>query len=234
MLWYLPFDALPRPGGGYLVEDWETTTLASANVLALLHPQPRPKDPRVVAVGAPEGADLSGARSELEALRRSFPGVRALVGPEARIAAVQEAASRADVLHLATHGAVDAQDPRSSSLRLADGPLRLSDVYGLRLGSGSLVVLSACQTGLAGETPGRDLASLAQGFATAGASTVIASLWSVDDAATAELFDTFYERLARGAPRGAALRAARLELLGRKGRSHPYFWAPFTLLGDPD
>ncbi len=234
VLWYLPFDALPRPQGGFLVQDWQTSTLASANVLALLQAHARPQFPRVVGVGAPEGVDLPGTQAELSALRQAWPGALVLVGAEARVKDVLEAAAGADLVHLATHGTVDPQDSNASSLRLADGPLRLADLYGLRLGAGSLAVLSACQTGLAGEVPGRDLASLAQGLATAGASTVVASLWSVDDAATADLFREFYARLAGGAGRAEALRQARLEVMARPERAHPFYWAAFTLLGDPE
>ncbi len=234
VLWYLPFDALPRPQGGFLVQDWQTSTLASANILTLLSARARPPQPRVVGVGAPEGVDLPGTLAELKALQRAWPRARLLTGRQAGLRDVMEAANGADVVHLGTHGTVDAQDPNSSGLHLADGTLRLADLYGLRLAPGSLAVLSACQTGLAGEVPGRDLASLAQGLATAGASTVVASLWSVDDAATAQLFDEFYARLAGGSARAEALRQARLALLGRPERAHPFHWAAFTLLGDPD
>lgn len=227
ILWYLPFDALPRPGGGFLAQDWETSTLASANVLALLQARTRPERPRVVAVAGP---GLPGAAAELEAVRTAFPHAALLQGGDAGVARVREDLSGADVLHLATHGTVDPLDSNSSRLKLFDGPLRLADIYGLRLAPGSLAVLSACQTGLAEDTPGRDLASLAQGFSAAGPSTVVASLWSVDDQATAELFREFYTELARGAGRAEALRAARLRVMA--GRAHPYYWAPFTLLGD--
>ena len=233
-LWYLPFDALPRPQGGFLVQDWQTSTLASASVLNLLLARGRPEDLHVVGVGAPEGVDLPGTLAELKALQRAWPHARLLTGSQAGLRRVMEAANGADVLHLGTHGTVDAQDPNASGLHLADGTLRLADLYGLRLAPGSLAVLSACQTGLAGEVPGRDLASLAQGLATAGASTVVASLWSVDDAATAELFDEFYARLAGGSGRAEALRQARWTLLARPERAHPFYWAAFTLLGDPD
>ncbi len=82
------------------------------------------------------------------------------------------------------------------------------------------------------EEPGREIASLAGAFATSGASSLIASLWKVDDASTAILFENFYRSLKAGKRRGEALREAKLSLVKNSATSHPFYWAPFILIGE--
>jgi len=94
-------------------------------------------------------------------------------------------------------------------------------------------VLSACETGLGKEIKGEGLIGLTRGFMYSGAPRVVASLWNVDDLATAELMKLFYQRMLKdGLPAGAALRAAQLELSGQKRWASPYFWAGFVLHGE--
>ena len=108
-------------------------------------------------------------------------------------------------------------------------------MFGLSL-SADLVVLSACQTGLASGAladvpPGDDWVGLTRAFLHAGARRVVATLWPVDDWATAALMERFYEGYAGGAEPGRALAAAQRALLGRVGTSHPFFWAGFVAVG---
>ena len=149
--------------------------------------------------------------------------------------------SRYGILHIATHGIFDSEHPELSGVVLSlvdkdgrgqDGFLRLNDIYNLRLNA-RLVVLSACQTALGKEINGEGLIGVTRGFFNAGASTVIASLWKVDDVATAALMPAFYQGLLRNrlAP-SAALRAAQIEIRKQERFSAPYFWAAFTLQGD--
>jgi CHAT domain-containing protein len=91
------------------------------------------------------------------------------------------------------------------------------------------VTLSACETGL-GRAAGGDLVGLCRGFLAAGARTLVVSLWRVDDAATAELMAAFYRQLTAGQSPAAALRAAQLAGLARYG--HPYYWAPWVVVGN--
>ena len=103
------------------------------------------------------------------------------------------------------------------------------DAYELRLRC-MLVTLSACETGVSALAPGNDLVGLARGFLLAGAPALLVSLWMVDDAATADLMTSFYRALLTGIRPAAALRRAQCELLAT--HPHPFFWAPFTLIGD--
>jgi CHAT domain-containing protein len=145
------------------------------------------------------------------------------------------------MLHFATHGLIDTDRAQGSSLVLSlvddngqaqDGFLRLQDIYNLRLPA-ELVVLSACQTALGKEIGGEGLVGLTRGFMYAGARRVVASLWQVDDAATAALMTGFYRRMVveRRTP-AAALRLAQLEVLSRRQWSSPFFWAAFTVQGE--
>jgi len=94
------------------------------------------------------------------------------------------------------------------------------------------VVLSSCQSALGSDNPGREFASLASAFTVAGAPTVIASLWRVDDASTGLLFSEFYRNLKRGMGKTEALRQAKLSLKGKAMTASPHLWSPFILLGD--
>jgi CHAT domain-containing protein/tetratricopeptide (TPR) repeat protein len=143
------------------------------------------------------------------------------------------------VVHLATHGILNARHPELSGLVFSlvdkrgmpkDGFLRVGDVYNLNLPI-DMVVLSACRTGVGKLVRGEGLIGLTRGFMHAGAARVVASLWKVDDEATAELMKRFYANmLQRKMPAAAALRHAQLELM--QTRRQPYFWAGFILHGE--
>jgi CHAT domain-containing protein len=131
-------------------------------------------------------------------------------------------------LHLACHGMFRSDNPMFSSLKLGDGWLTAAEVLDLDL-AGALVTLSACESGRNEVFGGDELIGLTRAFLGAGAATLVASLWLVQDETTAELMDKWYEHLREGVGRAAALRRAQLEL--RDKFSHPYYWSPFVLIG---
>jgi CHAT domain-containing protein len=145
------------------------------------------------------------------------------------------------ILHFATHGLFDTKRPESSGLVLSmvgrdgrplNGFVGLQDVYSLRAPV-DLVVLSACQTALGRDVRGEGLVGLTRGFMYAGASSVVASLWQVEDKATAELMKQFYANmLQKGMPPGAALREAQNSIRQTPRWRSPYYWAAFTLQGE--
>ncbi len=146
------------------------------------------------------------------------------------------------IVHFATHALVNDRRPELSGLvmslvdergRPQDGFLRLGDIYNLDLPA-DLVTLSACKTGVGREVRGEGLISLTRGFMYAGASRVVASLWKVDDEATAELMKNFYRHMLKdGLPPAQALRLAKSEVRqARAAWAAPYFWAGFVLQGD--
>lgn len=146
------------------------------------------------------------------------------------------------VVHFATHGLIDAEQPELSGLVLSlfdrrgrpkkYGFLRLPDIYNLDLPV-ELVVLSACRTGLGKQIRGEGLVGLTRGFMYAGAPRVVSSLWRVDDESTAELMKRFYHHMFRGQlPPAAALREAQQDIRSQKRWSYPYYWAAFVLQGE--
>lgn len=145
------------------------------------------------------------------------------------------------ILHFATHGLFDPKNPKKLGLYLSminkagqdeDGFITMQDVYNLRVPV-SLVVLSACRTGLGEDVRGEGLIGLTRGFMHAGASSVVASLWKVDDEATAELMKYFYTNMLKNGMRpAAALREAQNTLRQNPHWSSPHYWAGFTLQGE--
>ncbi len=204
---------------------------------------------------AARAARFSGNTLWLPRLRASREEARliaSLAPPQARLLALDFQASRATarsdrlsryrMLHFSTHGFFHSQHPDLSGLVLSlvdergrhtDGFLRLHEISDLKL-LADLVVLSACQTALGREIQGEGLVGLARAFMHAGAARVVASLWMVDDQATAELMKSFYRTMLGPQRTGpaAALRAAQLALWKQPRWRSPYYWAAFSLQGD--
>ena len=148
--------------------------------------------------------------------------------------------SKYRVIHVATHGLLNAERPQFTGVVLSlvgnkthDGFVRTDEVFNLRLGS-PLVMLSACETGLGKEKRGEGVMGLTRAFMYAGAPTVGVSLWSVADKSTADLMTDFYRRLlsSEGSASSSALRGAQLAMISGKKYSAPFYWAPFVLVGD--
>ena len=145
------------------------------------------------------------------------------------------------IVHFATHGVLDSEHPELSGIVLSsvdrtgkttNGLMPLHDIYSLHLSS-ELTVLSACQTALGKDIKGEGLIGLTHSFMSAGTNTVVASLWKVDDRATAVLMADFYESmLQRGMSPSSALRSAKMKLMRDKRWSAPYYWAGFVLQGE--
>ncbi len=145
------------------------------------------------------------------------------------------------IIHFATHGLLNSQQPALSSIVLSlvnekgqiqEGFLRSHEIYNLNLPA-EVVVLSACETGLGKEIKGEGLVGLTRGFMYAGSPRVVVSLWSVNDRATANLMTRFYRKMLKDNLRpAAALRAAQIEMLNNRQWNEPYFWAAFALQGE--
>ncbi len=251
-LHYLPFAALPEPGGtAPLLAAHEIVTLPSASSLALLRRELglRPPAPAALAMFAdpvfgPDLPRLAFSRQEAAAVLALVPRGQALValGPEANLdTALSGALGRYRLLHFATHGVLDGEHPERTGLVLSQvdregrprpGFLGPPEIAGLRLNA-DLVVLSACQTALGKEVRGEGLVGLTRSFMAAGAERVLVSLWRVDDRATAELMEGFYRALlTEGKPAAAALRQAQAELRQVPAWGSPSYWAGFVLQGD--
>ena len=142
-------------------------------------------------------------------------------------------------IHFATHGFIDEAKPDFSSLVLTketnseeDGFLQAKEIFNLDLNA-DLVVLSACQTGLGKLIRGEGMVGLTRAFMYAGTPTVMVSLWSVSDVSTATLMGEFYRNLVKEKlSKTEALRNAQLSMLGNEKFAHPFYWAPFVIIGD--
>ncbi len=187
---------------------------------------------------------LPYTRTEVNEIAALFPAAEARIflGAEASEEKVKaEDLSRARYVHLAAHGMIDEDYPARSGIILAaardskeDGALQVSEVMRLKLNA-DLVTLSACRTGLGKLLNGEGIIGLTRAFLYAGADGVVVSLWNVNDIATASLMKAFYKNLQQGMAKDEALRRAKLDLIkGQKSAwQHPYYWAPFVLIGDP-
>lgn len=231
VLHYLPFHALVDPSGTPMVERVEIAYAPSAAVLASCYD--RPSVPAGLGsrllIGVPEPA-IPQVAGEIEALDRLFGPSLILSGPQATEQAFRRHAPEADVIHLASHAVFRQDNPLFSAIRLSDGWLSLYDLYGLRLRA-SLVTLSACETGVNDVLAGDELVGLARGFFQAGTASVVVSLWAVNDASTARLMERFYAHLETGLGPAAAMRLGQIDL--RREHPHPYYWAPFVVIGRP-
>ncbi len=184
----------------------------------------------MVALGL-AGADTPSIADEIQTLESLFPDAVTLTGSRATRANLLKAAPGARFLHLASHGYFRRDNPMFSFLKLADSRLNFYSLLDLKL-SAELVTLSACHTGVNKVFPGDELHGLMRGFLHAGAPSLVASLWATSDASTAELMKEMYGQIRAGASKRAALRAAQIAIKDEYG--HPYYWAPFILMGNPN
>jgi CHAT domain-containing protein len=227
---------------------------------------------KVLAFGNPDLDDskmaLQFAGIEAKEIKNLYPESTIYLEKEATEERAKTLSPQNDIIHFASHAELNENDPLSSAVLLAksdkeDGRLEVREIFGMDL-KASLVVLSACETGLGRLSSGDELVGLTRAFIYAGTPSVVASLWNVEDSSTAQLMASFYKNL-KTMSKVEALRQAQLQLIrgqvnsdllagrgiGGVGRldeapppktsapefgsvstSHPYFWAPFILVGD--
>jgi len=201
---------------------------------------------RDVGVEGSEIPRLAASREEADSIIKTVPwrtGFEALDFEANRARVLGADLAQYRVVHFATHAMLDDDHPELSGILLSmvdekgqqqNGYVQLRDVYNLKLPV-DLVVLSACQSGVGKDVKGEGLISLTRGFMYAGASGVVASLWKVDDEATAELMKHFYEGLFKKTlTPAAALREAQLAIRQQKRWQEPYYWAGFVIQGRYD
>jgi CHAT domain-containing protein len=258
VLHFVPFEALPVPRSGAALGDLAVTSYAPS-VGTLLELRSRPTvvtTTAVLALGdarygpsfdtARGSSSIGGvrtlgalphSRAEVERMAKLFPSSRStiLLGERATESALNHAGAGQSVVHLATHGWIDPNETASSARVMGegdgeDGLLQFREILRLPLAA-DLVTLSACQSALGEVVTGEGMVGLARAFFFAGTDSVVATLWNVDDAATTDFMASFYDGLRRGLPKAEALRRARVELRSDPRYRHPYFWAPYVLLG---
>lgn len=242
-LHFLSFAALIAPGlpTRFLINQYQVAYTPSASVWVQLEDRPLRTQPAGIIALAPSVDRLPGSRREVLAISRIY-GKKAVAryGVSATSRALHAALGNTGTVHLATFGILNKHNPLFSFIELApaggdDGRLEVNEVFGLPL-SGQLVILSACQTALgsgalADVPPGDDWVGLVQAFLQAGARTVIASLWPVEDRATGKLMEEFHIRRAEGVPPVTALAEAQRTLIRNPATAGPLYWAGFTVSG---
>jgi len=235
-LHYLPFNAL-NSGGEYLIDRYNIRVLPSASVMKFLKDQSEGHAGHLLALGNPDLGDptydLPGAQNEAIAITKDQPKSKLLLRKQATETAVKRFGEQFRYIHFATHGTFDAEKPLSSGLLLAgdsenDGTLTVGALYDLHLPA-DLVTLSACETALGKVANGDDVVGFTRGFLYAGVSSIVSSLWKVDDQATSILMQQFYKSL-KETDKRSALRTAQL-VVKDTYNAHPYFWAAFQIRG---
>jgi CHAT domain-containing protein len=234
----LPFGALTLDGKQYFGDSYAISYLPSVSVLPYIQARLKPAGDRTLVLANDQEVGFSHLNFAAEEARKvaSLFGTQPLLGDAATTSVLRAQAGDYDILHLIAHFDLDTQNPQSSRIILGhgqdkDGPLELSQVFGLDLRKTNLVVLSGCQSQLGKRSRGDDIIGLSRAFIYAGSPSVIASLWSVDDEATQQLMVAFYTHLRQGQSKAEALRSAQLDI--RRKYPNPYYWAGFVLTGDP-
>ena len=236
ILHYLPFAALQNEDGRFLVEDFTLSVVPSATILKLA----RARNPRrwsyMLLLADPDGR-LPGARKEVTSIAAGAPNRRyVLVGQDAKQSTFEEVAEQYDIIHFATHGNFISRAPWRSHLELYGDELSVEEIGHLRL-EAYLVTLSACETALSGglvtDVPsGDEWVGLNQAFLAAGTPTVMASLWSIDDRVSSTFMKGFYDRLGHEG-KAHALAQMQRRFIQNPELRHPFYWAAFTVFGDP-
>lgn len=235
----VPFAALVAPDGRYLVEHFSLSVARSAStfVRSIRRPASLQSLLAVSAASSPGLPLLPRSDSEVRKAAALYAEPRVLLGSDATAARFIGAMRTADVIHYAGHAVTDSRRPSSSALCFAatdgsTGRLTAGDIARFRLGRAPLVILGACSTET-GKTSMEGVDSLAEAFLLAGARGALATMWDVDDAATATLLQRFHEQLRSGKTPADALRGAQLSMIssGSFVERLPSSWASAQLIG---
>ena len=249
----LPFEALRTADGrGFLVERYAISYAPFRFGPSLDRSEEEPGGSCLLAMGAsvpdrPAGAgeadavfeEMPGVREEIRSVSRFFDRNRRFVyldGAASEATLRRHRGGRYRLVHIAGHGTTEAGDPGRSSLLLCrsagdDGLLRAEEARALGLAA-DLVVLSGCRTAC-GDAPPKEAGGLPRAFLDGGARSVVATLWAVPDGSTADFMKEFYRHLEAGRGKSRALQAAKLGMI-HGGRPHPFYWAGYILLGEPE
>lgn len=245
---YLPFAVLPLNASvdeRVVIEQYTLSYLPAA--AALVRAQQSVRTRHSLLALAPERTGLRHSLEEARAIAKQYqPNSRLLSGHMATESAFKKEAQGYGILHLSTHAYFNSKNPLLSGLVLEadennDGLLEVHEILGLSLDA-MLVTLSACETGMGSgffnQIPaGDEFVSLTRAFLLAGSRSVLATLWEVDDRSTVELMKGFYNRLEHeGGVNGQAIALVQIQRELRKSMKykHPFYWAPFVLVGQQD
>ncbi|MGH9790995.1 MAG: CHAT domain-containing protein, partial [Candidatus Acidiferrales bacterium] len=226
ILHYLPFHAL-YDGNKYLIDECRVTYAPSATVYELCHRKAARGGGGSLVLGVPD-PQAPFILEEVQAVASNVPAPELFVGERATAEVLREKGAHSSLIHIAAHGTFREDNPMFSRIRLGQSYLSVYDLYNLDLPA-ELVTLSGCATGVNVVAAGDELLGLVRGLFSAGAQSLLLTLWDVNDKSTAEFMRLFYGRLRDSGDKAGAVRDAMLEL--RSKYPHPYYWAPFLLIG---
>ena len=186
---------------------------------------------------------LPYSRTEVQQISKLFPPGHSKLyfGSAANEQNVKtESLDQYKYLHFATHGLIEEDKPFRSGILLStgegseDGILQVNEILNLKLNA-DMVVLSACQTARGKLFHGEGIVGLSRSFFYSGASSVLVSLWNINDRSTAKLMTQFYTNLIQNNNKAYSLQQAKLSMIkSSNAYRHPYYWAPYILIGNSD
>jgi CHAT domain-containing protein len=223
----VPFHAL-FDGAQYLVDATTISYAPSASVYVQCCRKRFNLTGGTLILGVPD-PQAPSIRDEIRAVSQAFPDGEVFLGPKATAKILREKGARSRLIHIATHGSFRQDSPVFSGFRIGDTFLNLYDLCRLRLPA-EQITLSGCSTGVNVVAAGDELIGLMRGLLSAGARSLLLTLWDVNDDSTAGFMKVFYNSLRQNPSRAMAWRQAMLEM--REQHPHPYFWAPFVLVGN--
>ena len=240
ILRYIPFAAL-YDGSQYFVEKYQITNITGLDLVRLSKMAPKRQffDTNIAVFADPDGS-LPAGRNEGKVISELFQNSQFIVGDKATLKEFEALLGDVNFIHLATHAVLDPNNPEQSYILFANGmKWHYADMMGFNVKNVDSIVLSACSTAVSEKSTGGEIEGMAyQLLRKSPSGSVLASLWPVDDEATAELMTTYYTHIVnsiknyRTLDRGGALREAQLKLLANPKTASPYYWAAFTLFGD--
>jgi CHAT domain-containing protein len=222
----IPFSAL-FDGERYLIDSFKISFAPSATIFHLCQSRFANRRGHSLVLGIPD-ANAPTIADEVRKVVAAIPQSDLFLGESATTEVLRRNGQHSRLIHIATHGYFRQDNPMFSGIRLGDGILSLYDLYQMKLPA-ELITLSGCATGLNVVADGDELLGLLRGLIYAGAQAALLSLWDVQDQSTAEFMTLFYAHLDRAEDKADALRHATLGV--RKSHPHPYYWAPFFLVG---
>ena len=239
----LPLAAARHSTGRYLAEAYTLAFVPSLTALYVAHQQvqkskeqfePTPEQKPLLSVAYPGEGDnyLQNVSKEAQYIAQLFQPSELIQNQDATPQEVIRKARDRRILHLSCHGEFDSEKPDQSGLMLADDCLTVQEIITkLHLKQAQLVTLAACRSGQVAVRKGEEQVGLLQAMMTAGAQSVVASLWRVDDEATRELFVSFYQNIASGHSPATSIRQAAQKVRQKARTKHPYYWAAFQVNG---
>lgn len=241
-LYLLPFQMIGKTlkDGTFspLIEQYAIFYTNLGDIFDNLREESTDKNPQIAAFGNPDGS-LASAEKEVKNIKEIYPETKTFIRNEATEDKIKNLPNTFSILHFATHGVLDYDEPKNSYLVMAksgnsDGKFQIRELFGQELMDNlNLVILSACQTAVIDKKREHhnDPVSPASAFINQGVKSVIATLWNVDDDATALLMENFYKNI-KTMNLTDALRKAQVDLSKNPKYSSPYFWSPFILIGN--